>query len=108
MKKFLLMIALLGLISFGFSTPASAGVHVSVGIGGPAYYGGPYYGRGYYPYGYGPAYYYGGPNVYIGQGYYPWYNGYYRGGYYRGGYYGHGGYYRGGAYGHGGGYYHHR
>jgi len=99
MKKFLLMIALLGIL--GFSSQANAGVHVSVGIGvGGGYYGGPYYGYPYY--GYPAAYYYGGPAVYYGPGYYPWYRGYWGGGYYRGGY-NRGGYYgRGyrGAYSH--------
>jgi hypothetical protein len=95
MKKFLLMLALLGVL--GFSSQANAGVHVGIGIGVGPVYGGPYYGGYYggYPYyGYpGPYYYgYGGPSVYFGPGYYPWYRGYWHGGYYRGGY-GHGGYY---------------
>jgi hypothetical protein len=95
MKKLFLLLAFLGLVSFGCMTQANAGVHVGIGIGGPAYYGG-YYGPGpdyYNPYyGYGP--YYGG--------YYPGYYGYY--GYYGHGFYGHR-YYGGGrgyGYGHGG------
>ena len=99
MKKFLLIIALLGVL--GFTSQANAGVHVGIGVGvGPGYYGyGPGYYGGYPYYPYGPYYY--GPGVYFGPGYYPWYHGYWRGGYYHGGYYGRG------YYGHGGGHWHH-
>jgi hypothetical protein len=71
MKKFLLIIALLGVL--GISSQANAGVYVSFGLGGgycgrgyPAYNYAPGYcnGPGYYGY-YGPRYYYGyGPRYY--------------------------------------------
>ena len=81
MKKLFLLLAFLGVVSFGCTTQANAGVHVGIGIGVPGYYGG-YYGPG-------PGYYY---NPYYGYGpyygaYYPGYYGYY--GYYGHGYYGH-------------------
>jgi len=97
MKKLILLLAILGFVSFGCATQANAGVHVGIGIGVPAYgyYGpGPYYGYYGSPY---PYYgYYGYPYPYYGYYGHPW-----RGGYYGGGYYGHGGY------GHGGGGHHH-
>jgi hypothetical protein len=83
MKKLMLMLAFVGLVSFGCATQAQAGVHIGIGVGGPAYY----YGPGPYYYGYPPPYYYG---------YYPGYYGYY-GPYYRGYYHGYGHY---GHYGH--------
>jgi hypothetical protein len=87
MKKLMLMLAFLGLVSFGCATQANAGVHVGIGIGGPGYYG--------------PDSYYGYPPPYYG-GYYPGYYGYYGPGYgyYHGGYYRH--FYGHGHYGHGG------
>ncbi len=88
-KKLLLIFAVIGALGFA-TVPAKAGVHVFIGVGGPAYYPGGYYYNPYY-YGAYPAY-----GVYFGPGYYPWYHGYWGGGYYRGGYhgyYGHGGYY---------------
>jgi len=84
MKKLILILAAVGMLGFA-AQPAKAGVHVGIGIGIPAYYGGypyPYYGYGAYPYGYpyyGPYPAYG---VYFGPGYYPWYHGYWHGGYY--------------------------
>ncbi len=74
MKKFLLVIAVAGMLAFA-TQPAQAGVHVGIGIGvgGGGYYApGPYYGYPYYNY-YGPYPGYGG---YYGPGYYPWYHGY--------------------------------
>ena len=66
-----------------FTSQAQAGVVVTVGVGGPFYYG---------------------------PGYYPWYHGYYHGGYYNrsnGHYRGSNGYYRGGYYNQGSPYSHH-
>jgi hypothetical protein len=54
MKKYLLLpLIALGLVAW-VPNQAKAGVHVTFGIGAPAYYG-PYYGSYYYP---GYAYYY--------------------------------------------------
>ena len=66
MKKLLLMLGFLAVL--GLSSAATAGVHFSVGVGGPyygPYYGSPYYYDGY-PYGYYPYGYYG----YYGHPYY--------------------------------------
>ena len=55
MKKYLLLpLVALGLVAW-VPNQASAGVHVSVGFGAPAYYG-PYYGPYYPSYYYGPYY----------------------------------------------------
>lgn len=71
MKKILLIGAMVGMLGFG--SQANAGLHISVGVGGPFYGPSPYY--------YGCP----GPTVYYyGPGYYPWFNGYWHGGYYRG------------------------
>jgi hypothetical protein len=93
MKKLLMLLAILGVLGFGLSTQANAGVRIGIGVA-PGYYGpGPYYG-GYYGPGPYPYYGYYGPYGYYGYYGHP----YYYGGYYGGGYYGHGGR----SYGHGG------
>jgi hypothetical protein len=87
MKKLFLLLAFLGVLSFGCASQANAGVHVGIGIGVPGYYGpGPYYGGPYYgPY---PYYgYYGYPYPYYGYYGHPYYYGYgHYHGYYHGGY----------------------
>ncbi len=103
------LIALLALLVFVNPTPAKAGVHFGVAIGGAypvpvapvvpyAGYAAPYYGAPYPAYGYAaPVYPYGGVSIgyYGGVGYRGYYaprygygRGYYGGGRYVGGYHG--------------------
>ena len=81
MKKLLLLLAFLGVVSFGCASQANAGVHVGIGIGTPGYYYGPgaYYGGYYGPYGGYPYYSYYGSYPYYGyygHPYHYYYHGY--------------------------------
>jgi hypothetical protein len=68
-KKILLILAVVGAVSFASAPKSDAHVSVGIGIGFPVgfAYGYPY--AGYYPYGYAYPYGYGYPYAY---GYYPY------------------------------------
>ena len=83
MKKLTLIALTIFAVAFLTANQSQAGVHVSIGVPAPVYYGygpGYYYGPDYYPYGYGyyPSGYYRGPSGYVYYAHPRWHHRYWR------------------------------